>query len=199
MTTVLLVRHGSHDRLGRTLCGRMPGVRLSAAGRREAERLAEALGRRGDVGAIYSSPLERARETAESIADALGGTVAITAGFNEIDFGEWNGADFDELQGDPRWDYWNRVRDHGRPPGGETMLEAQIRAIKELERLTSSHPGTTLAVVCHGDIIKSLLCWGLGLPISHYARFDIAPASVSRLEMGNDCVKVGSVNETPGV
>ena len=70
-TTIFLVRHGSHDRLDRFLCGRMEGVELSETGRREAVRVAERLSRE-EIGALYVSPVLRARQTAEPIAEVLG-------------------------------------------------------------------------------------------------------------------------------
>ncbi len=194
--TILLVRHASHDRLGRVLCGRMAGVTLSAAGQREAEGLAAAIRRGGPVDAIYASPLERAGETAEPISRVSGVPVVIEADLDEVDFGSWSGADFDDLAGDERWQYWNRERDQGRPPGGETMAEAQCRVVRVLDRLREADGDRTIVLVSHADLIKTGLAWALGLPLAFYARFEISPASVSRLIVAPGHVKVWSINET---
>jgi broad specificity phosphatase PhoE len=95
-TTFFLLRHAAHDRLGRVLCGRMAGVSLSEAGRSQALKLAERVSRE-TVTAIYSSPLERARETAAPIAARLGLEVEVAPEINEIGFGDWSGLTFDEL------------------------------------------------------------------------------------------------------
>ena len=195
-TTVLLIRHGSHELLGRMLCGRMAGVRLSSQGRREAAALATALRRRDRVDAVYSSPLERTRETAEVLAEAFGTGVETDDDLNELDVGEWSGLGFEALQSDPRWTAWNRDRDQARAPGGETMLEAQVRMARCLVRLHLRHPDATVAAVGHADVIKTGLCWALGLPLAFHARFEVSPASVSRVLIGDAGAKVMNVNET---
>ncbi len=195
-TAVLLIRHGSHDRLGRILCGRMAGVTLSSQGRSEAAALATALRRQGSLDAIYSSPLERTRETADVVADAFGVRVETDDDLNELDFGAWSGFGFDELQSDPRWTVWNRDRDQVRAPGGETMLDAQVRMVRCLARLHLRHPGATVAAVGHADVIKTALAWALGLPLAFHSRFEVSPASVSRILIGDGQVKVVNINQT---
>ncbi|CAA9309769.1 MAG: hypothetical protein AVDCRST_MAG90-362, partial [uncultured Microvirga sp.] len=98
-TTVILVRHASHDRVGSVLCGRMPGVTLGEEGRREANVLADRF-RNEAIAAVITSPLERARETAEVIADRIGVPVTVDEALNEIDFGDWTGQSFDALDPD---------------------------------------------------------------------------------------------------
>ncbi|MDI6837348.1 MAG: histidine phosphatase family protein, partial [Rhizobiaceae bacterium] len=95
--TVLMVRHAAHDNVGGFLAGRMEGVRLGPAGRKQAERLAERL-RGADIAAIHTSPRERCRETAEAIATACGlPAPQVAAELDEIDFGRWSGSTFAEL------------------------------------------------------------------------------------------------------
>ena len=193
-TTVLLIRHGSHDRLEKVLCGRMAGVTLGEAGHAEVARLGQRL-KTGRPAAVVSSPLERARETADAVAAACGLAVDLDEDLNELDFGAWTGRRFDDLEGDPHWDRWNRLRQHSRPPSGETMLEGQVRAVRCLHRLREAHPDATVVAVSHADIIKAALAWALGLSLEFYARFEVRPASVSRLLMGEWGVKVWSLNE----
>ena len=197
-TNVLLIRHASHDRLGRILCGRTAGVTLSAAGRAEAGALANGLRERDTIDALYASPLERARETAEPIGLAFGLPVEIDPGLDEVDFGAWSGRSFEALGADPLWPVWNQNRDQTRPPGGETIIEAQVRAVRCIERLGRQHPASTVALVSHADLIKTAIAWALGLPLAFYARFEISPASVSRLVVFDGGVKVWSVNRTLG-
>src|SRR5512139_2621135 len=89
MPIFLLIRHGENDfvKTGR-LAGRIPGVHLNEAGRRQADRLAEKLAGSA-IQAVYSSPLERALETAEPIASVLDREVIVRPDLIEMDFGEW--------------------------------------------------------------------------------------------------------------
>ena len=193
-TTLFLVRHASHDRLGRVLCGRMAGVSLSGAGRAEAAAVAERLADR-PISAVYSSPQGRCRETAAAIAGRLGLAVQDEAGLDEIDFGDWTGRDFGALDGDPAWTRWNEARSANRPPNGESMGDAQARAVASVERLRPQHDGTAVALVSHCDVIKSMLCAWLGLSLDSYGRFDIDPASISAVAVGDWGAKVLSMNQ----
>jgi broad specificity phosphatase PhoE len=193
-TTVFLVRHGAHDRLGRVLCGRMDGVGLSDEGRREAEAAATWL--RGEaLDAVYASPLQRTRETAEPIAAAVGATVAEDPDLLEIDFGEWTGKAFDSLDGDPAWTLWNRARALARPPGGESMIEVQARVRRWLDRTCARHPMGRVTAVTHGDVIKALVAEVLGFSMDQHDRLEVSPASVTTLVAGDWGMKVMSFNE----
>src|SRR5215212_2773666 len=96
MTTFLLIRHALCDPVGRSLAGRTSGVHLNAEGGVQAEALARRLGEVA-VSAIYSSPLERALETAAPIAADQGVPVIEAPGLLEIDFGDWTGKTLQEL------------------------------------------------------------------------------------------------------
>ena len=193
-TTFLLIRHASHGLLDRVLAGRMAGVSLSEAGRDEADRLAGRL-RAEPVRLIQSSPLERAQETATPIAAALGLRVETAPALNEIDCGAWTGQPFEVLAGDPAWVRWNASRGFARPPGGESLTEVLARLLAHVERLREAHPDETVALVSHSDVIRALLLHALGLPADAYGRVDIAPASVSRLVVGDWGARVDGLNE----
>ncbi|MBB5692570.1 histidine phosphatase family protein [Muricoccus pecuniae] len=194
-TTFLLIRHAAHDRVGSTLCGRMPGVTLGEEGRRQSAALAARLEREG-IAALHTSPMERARETAAPVAARLGIEARVNEGVMEIDFGAWTGRSFASLDGDPDWARWNEERATARTPGGESMAEAQSRALAELERLRARHAGETVAVVTHGDVIKAVLAHHLGLRLNGIHRFEIAPASISAVAAWDGGGKVMGMNET---
>ena len=193
-TTVFLVRHATHDRLNRILCGRMPGVTLGAEGRAQAAALPARL-RREPIVAVYASPLERTRDTAQPLADGLRLDVQVMDALNEIDVGAWSGRTFDDLRDDPLWTRWNTARNVTRPPGGEMMLEAQVRIVGAIEHLRATHPEQSVALVSHGDVIKAALAYYLGLALDAILRFDISPASVSTLVVGDWGAKILSMNE----
>jgi probable phosphoglycerate mutase len=203
MTTLLLIRHALCDSVGHSLAGRTPGVHLNATGRAQAAALAERLARVPLAG-IYSSPLERTRETAEAIAarqaGAPGRTVAVEVvpELLELDFGDWTGRTLAELDGDERWRAFNRFRSSTRIPGGELIVEVQARAVGALERLIQRHPAATVAVVSHGDVLRAMLAYYLGVPLDLMARLTVDPASVSIVRAGHFDAKVQCINLTAG-
>jgi probable phosphoglycerate mutase len=178
MTTFALIRHASHALLGQTIVGRTPGVRLSLEGAGQAEALAERL-QASSIRALYSSPLERARETAALIGARLRREVQIADELNEIDFGDWTNRTLADLHELEEWRRFNSFRSGSRIPNGESMLEVQDRMLRLLERLCATHGDETVALVSHGDVIKATLAHCLGLPLDLFQRSEISPASVS--------------------
>jgi len=172
----------------------MPGVHLGAAGKAQAERLAAHFANEPIAG-IHTSPLERAVETSEPISARLGQPLEICQDLAEIDFGAWSGTSFEMLAQDSRWSAWNNARSNSRPPYGETMLEAQARIVGVLEQLRSRYPDRSVILVSHSDVIKAALLYHLGLPLDAYGRFDIEPASISALVVGDWGSKVLRLNE----
>jgi broad specificity phosphatase PhoE len=160
------------------LWGRTPGICLDETGKLQAQRLAERF--RGiTLDAIYSSPLERAVETAETIARTMNLEINKNSAFNEIDFGEWSGKSFDALASDEVWRRFNSNRSTTRTPGGESFLEVQTRVITELERLSSQHNNARVAIVSHADVIKAAVGYVSATPIDLLHRIEISPCSVS--------------------
>ena len=176
-----------------TLAGRMPGVGLTEAGRAQAGRLAKRF--EGEaVAAIVSSPVQRTRETADIIGAALGVPVETDAGFEEIDFGAWTGRRFEDLAPDPAWQAWNRLRSLSACPGGESMSQAQARALRSLHRLRGAYADRAVIVVSHADVLKAVLASALGLSLDHLHRLALDPASCSTLALFDTDVRVDGVN-----
>ena len=192
--TILLIRHAAHVELGRFLSGRRRDVALSTEGLEQAEIVADLLSVE-PISAIYSSPRERAYYTARSIAEPHDLKVTIADGLDEVDFGDWTGAAFDQLEGDAAWSDWNEARGSARPPSGESMTEATERAVAALAEIAADHNGGTVACVSHCDIIRGLIAHHLGLPLDHMLRFDVDPASVSRIALGAWGARIMTVNE----
>ncbi|HEY0111527.1 MAG TPA: histidine phosphatase family protein [Allosphingosinicella sp.] len=192
--TLLLIRHAAHVELGRTLSGRRRDVALSAEGLEQAEIVADLLGIE-PLSAVYSSPRERAYYTARQIAEAHELKVRVSDELDEVDFGDWTGLSFDDLEGDPEWSRWNEARGSARPPGGESMAEAVARSTRALQAMAGEHSGETIACVSHCDIIRGILAHYLGLSLDNLLRFDVDPASVSRLALGGWGARVMTVNE----
>ena len=198
MTRVLLVRHATNDTVGRLVAGWTPGVHLNEEGRVQAERLARRLA--GEpLRAVYASPLERTLETARPIAAAHGLEPVACDALGEIRFGEWTGRTFEELEKDERWRRFNTFRSGTRPPGGEHMLEVQARVVSWLEGVRDRHAGReAVAAVTHGDVVKAAVFHYGGVSLDQVHRWDIAPASVSTLELEASGARLVSVNDTCG-
>jgi broad specificity phosphatase PhoE len=192
MRQVFLIRHGSHDRLGRILCGRMPGVSLSETGRAEAQAVARRLAESG-AGLVLASPRDRTAETAAPIAASLGLTVVTEPGLDEIAFGDWTGRAVGDLAAEPAWILWNTARATARPPGGESMAEAQGRIGRVLESLAED--GAPAILVSHADVIRAALLKVLGLGLDAYDRIVVDPASCSELALWPGGGRVVSLNE----
>src|SRR6266511_6010132 len=148
MSIFMLIRHADNDWVGKTLAGWTPGVHLNGIGRIQAERLAEHLGKSG-IARMFSSPLDRATETAEPLARRLGVKIEIREAFGEVRTGEWTGHAIAELERDQRWRHFNSYRSGTRIPGGELMPEVQTRAVCEIETLRDEFPDDVLCVVSH--------------------------------------------------
>ena len=198
MLRILLIRHGTNDSLGRVLYGRTPGVHLNQEGRAQAHTVAERLRERYRLNEIISSPLERTFETADVIATVLGTPVATDDGLLEIDFGSWTGKSFEGLNTDENWQRYNESRSTAHPPGGESLTDVQTRSWQTCERTMRrfrSEASATVAFVSHGDVIRSLLLLLLGMPLDFIHRLEIAPASVSEVELGGGYPRVINVNQ----
>ncbi|MBT2597086.1 MSMEG_4193 family putative phosphomutase [Arthrobacter sp. ISL-72] len=179
-TLLLLVRHGETPTTGAVLPGRAPGLHLSDRGRAQAERVAERL--LGlTVDAVYSSPLERTRETAEPAATSAGLGVNENAGLIECDFGEWTGAALAELVSLPEWQTVQHTPSAFRFPNGESFAQMQARMVGTLEAVCAAHAGGVVACFSHADPIKAAVAHALGTHLDLFQRIVISPGSVSAI------------------
>jgi probable phosphoglycerate mutase len=195
MAVFLLIRHGENDwvKTGK-LAGRLPGVHLNEKGQAQAQRLAVEFAET-PIKAIYTSPLERAFETAEPIALSKGLDVQILPGLNEIDFGRWTGKDLKLLKQGRHWKIVQGSPSSFRFPGGESFSEAQERIVDVLKSLSGEYAENDV-VVCtaHSDIIRLAVAHFLGLTLDHFQRIRIAPASVTVLYLNGDQAYFGPIN-----
>ena len=209
-TIVLLVRHGATPTTGKVLPGRAPGLHLAEAGRQQAATVAERLrawslaGRNAKVPeprirAVYSSPLERTRETAAPIAEALGVKVQAHRGLLECDFGEWTGGELRELMKRPEWTTVQRYPSGFRFPGGESFTGMQARMLDTLSELCRRHPGEAVVAVSHADPIKAAVADALGSHLDLFQRVVISPCSVTAVSYGPVGPTVLAVNSTPSL
>ena len=193
-TRVLLVRHGHTTSTGAVLPGRAAGLGLSDTGRTQVQRTAELVCDGTTIDAVYTSPLERARQTAAPIAAAAGQRAKVDHGLLECDFGEWTGQQLAALMKKPEWSTVQRSPSTFRFPGGESFVEMQLRIVSTIDRLRSAHPGGTIVCVSHADPIKAAVAHAIGTHLDLFQRIVISPASVSVLAFPTSGPIVLSVN-----
>ena len=196
-TTVLLVRHGVTATTGMILPGRAPGLHLSERGVAQAEHVAERMSElaRKPV-ALYSSPLERTRETAAPIARALRLRPQIDRGLIECDFGLWTGKKLHLLAKKPEWRAVQHAPSTFRFPQGESFTELQLRMWTTLEKIAAKHRNRTVVVVSHADPIKAAVTYAQGVPLDLFQRTVISTCSISAIGFTNGAPVVLSVNNT---
>jgi broad specificity phosphatase PhoE len=195
LTGFLLLRHAAHDNVGAFLAGRMPGVLLGEAGRAQAARLAQRL-KREPIAALYCSPRERTRQTAEAVAAASSlAAPQVLEALDEIDFGHWSGQTFQQLDADESWRAWNASRSAAVTAGGERFADVGRRVTEAMEMLCRRHGAVTLGLVTHADVVKAAVLHHLGLGADDWWRIEVSPASITRLVYEGDRVRLLGLNE----
>ena len=197
-TLVLLVRHATTPTTGIKLPGRARGLHLSDRGRQEAEATAARLATLDKIAAVYASPLDRARETAFTIARACGLVLRTERDLSELDIGEWTGLSLRRAARKPEWQIVQRHPSGFRFPGGESFTEMQTRITTAIAALVSRHPGETIVAVSHADPIKAAVAHALGTPLDLFQRIVIAPASVTAVAYRREGPAVLTVNSMNG-
>lgn len=195
-TTVLFVRHGQTPTTGKVLPGRAPGLHLADTGKAQAEAAAVRIAALKKVDAVYTSPLERARETAGPIAAARKLRVTVERNLLECDFGDWTGADLKDLMKKPEWRTVQRYPSGFRFPGGESFVDMAARIRDAAVTLRQRHPGGVVVAVSHADPIKAAVADALGTHLDLFQRIVISPCSVTAIVYGNDGPAVLTVNST---
>jgi ribonuclease H / adenosylcobalamin/alpha-ribazole phosphatase len=194
---LVLVRHAepTEDSRGRC-CGRLD-IELSASGRTQCARLVAALAG-APVAAVVSSPLRRARETAQMIAEAHELPVVVVDDLTELDFGELEGKTYDEIASawPDLYERWMAEPASVRFPGGEGYDDLQTRVARAVSGLRASYDGCTVVAVTHGGVVRAVLADALGLAHDRIFRLAIEPASLTRVSWSDGVPIVRSVNLT---
>jgi probable phosphomutase (TIGR03848 family) len=199
MPLLLLIRHGENDyvKTGK-LAGRLPGVHLNQHGQDQARALGEAL-KDVAIKAIYSSPLERAMETASPIASARRLEIIPNAGLLEVDVGKWQGKPLKALRLLKVWKIVQQSPSRFRFPEGESFAEMQARIAAALEQIIQKHnkPQEIVAVVCHADPIKLAVAHFLGMPLDHFQRLGCDTASLTAMFVNQTGAQLLKLNVRP--
>jgi probable phosphomutase (TIGR03848 family) len=182
VATIVLVRHATTAATGKRLGGWTPGVHLDEAGQAQAKATAERLAEL-PVAAVYTSPLERTRETAGAVARAHGLRTRVRRGLGEVDYGEWTDQPLGTLRRRKLWATIQATPSRVTFPGGESIRGAQARAVDTVETLAAEHGDETLVAVSHADVIKAVLAHYLGMHLDSFQRLVVSPASASVLHL----------------
>jgi probable phosphoglycerate mutase len=193
MTLLLLVRHGLTDAVGKIICGQLPGYPLNEKGRAEAALLASSLSS-VKLHAAYSSPLQRARDTAEAIAAPHGLRVVEMEALTDIDFGQWNAQAIADLESVDSFRRFNQHRAFCGIPNGERVSHVQARMVDVLAEIADAHVGGTVVVVSHGDPIRLALAFYLGFAVDHVQRVEIGTGSITALELNDRDATLRTLN-----
>jgi len=197
-THLFLIRHGEVEAAYHRVFGGRIDMDLSPRGHEQARRTAEHLRpRRFD--ALFASPMKRAQQTLAPLAEHRRTRTATLDELREVDFGDWTGLNFLQVRerfGAHAWEWLDHI-ERGVVPHGENANDLRERIAPCLLRMLAGQEGKSLAVVCHGGVIRVMLSVLLDLPLSRMASFEIDYASVTWLEIQPHRIEVQLLNFTP--
>lgn len=198
MPLLLLIRHGENDYTKtHKLAGRLPKVHLNEHGQKQARALGDAL-KDVPIKAIYSSPLERAMETAQPIAQAIGLTIQKEMGLLETNVGDWQGKSLKRLYRHKHWKVVVHAPSRAQFPNGETFYECQNRIAKTIDGILAKHKKDDIvACVFHADPIKLAVAHYIGLPLDQFQRLGCDTGSVTALAIGEMGAMLLKLNQRP--
>lgn len=186
-TRIILIRHGETDWNTQTRIQGHIDIALNRRGRWQAQRLGAALSEEG-LSAVYASDLQRARATAQAVADAAGVPLQITPTLRERAFGTFEGQTFAEIEA--KWpDHalrWRRRDPSFGPPGGETLQDFYARSVQAVHALASQHEGQAVAMVAHGGVLDCLYRAATGQALDAPRTWSMANAGINRLLRAGD-------------
>ena len=199
MPLLLLLRHGENDfvKTGK-MAGRLSGVHLNERGQKQAEGLGEAL-KDVPIKAIYSSPLERAMETATPVANARKLQIIPEPDLMDTDISSWQGKSIKVLRLTKVWKIVQSAPSRFRFPDGESFVESQTRYVNALDRIIKKYhkPQDIVAVVFHADPIKLVVCHFLVMPLDHFQRLSCDTGSLTALYVSESAANLIKLNQRP--
>jgi broad specificity phosphatase PhoE len=192
---LFVIRHGETDFSRERRFAGARDVPLSARGRLQSEAVAAALAAE-TLAAVYTSPLERARASAELIAKPHSLELRIAPAFREMSFGEWEGLLREELaaRSVSEATAWREIPHQAAPPGGERLAEVAARVADGIAHLREAHAGATVALVTHAIVTRLIVLQGLGLGPERLWSVDAAPAGITEIEYQGAWVTMHRMN-----
>ncbi|MBM3388817.1 MAG: histidine phosphatase family protein [Betaproteobacteria bacterium] len=205
-TRIILIRHGETDWNTQTRIQGHTDIGLNPHGRWQAQRLAAALADEG-LSMVYTSDLQRARATAQAVADTSGVPLAVTPTLRERAFGTFEGRTFAEIES--QWPEharrWRRRDPSFCPPGGEALQDFFERSVQAVHTLAAQHQGQTVAMVAHGGVLDCLYRAATGQALDAPRTWAMANAGINRLLRAGDVLTlvgwadVGHLDDEPAL
>ncbi len=198
MTRIILVRHGqtAWNRVER-FRGRAD-LPLDGTGQSQAHAVARRIVSSWRVAAVYASPVQRALQTAQAIAQRCGVEVQPCEGLVDIDYGQWQGKTLDEVAAsDPeQLALWQTTPHKARIPGGETLGKVRRRAMQSVLEIAERHPDQTVVLVSHLVVCRLMILSIFGLPSSRLWHIYQETAALNVFEYDNGVFSVRTLNDT---
>lgn len=192
---ILFIRHSQTETTGKVLPGRTPGLKISEQGKIKAKELATNLFQSNILPtAIYSSPMQRAKETAQPFEETFNLQSKELPGVNEAEFGEWTGKKLEDLRKLPEWKKVQHNPSDFRFPMGESFVEILSRTSTTIQELIDTHNNETILVFSHADIIKIIACQALGMHLDMLQKIIISPCSLTAITYQNNRSYVTQLN-----
>jgi len=186
MKKLILVRHGLTDYLVKGLYQGHSDPPLNKEGRSQIKSLAEGFADK-EPQIIFSSPLKRARKSADILNKDLDLEIIVDDRIKEISFGEWEGETYDEIvkKYPEAFEWWKKDLANFRPEGGESLAELQKR-VREFFMEIKERPEDVIAVIAHGGVIRAFMVELMGVPFDSFWKFELSPASMTVIDAEKD-------------
>ena len=191
MTTLLLARHGESDWNRSKRWQGFADRPLTDLGRQQAQELADRLDDT-ELDAVYSSDLQRARETAEAVARRRGLEVRTTADLREVDVGSWSGLTRAEAEARFPDAYARWLKGSEGWEDGESYDQLRDRVVKAIRHIAAGHEGGRVLVVAHGGTIRAVHAAALGVDVHTYRRIQRVEPNAT---LSAVCVEAGRLTE----
>jgi len=198
MALVILVRHGQTDE---NVSGRISGqgpAPLNTRGQEQAKVAADVLASLG-VTQMFSSPVVRARQTADILTQRLHVPIVEMSALREVEYGEWEGKHFNDMRGHPIAQQVFQDPSAVAFAQGERLTDVQQRSVQAIETVRQAYPQGIVVMVSHGDVIRTALAHYLNMPFNEYRRINLDNGAISVLELFDDWVRLKALNFVPQV
>ncbi len=197
MTSIYLVRHGQTAWNKEEIFRGRTDVPLDETGLKQAELVGQYF-KGMEIHGIFSSPLSRARQTAEKVAEFHSLKVQPLQGIDDMSFGNWEGRPHHEIKEHDNETYrqWVETPHLVRLPGGESLEDVRVRAMSAMEEVIRNHPGKTLVFVSHRVVNKVLICGILGLDNSHFWQITQDTTAINLIQHRDGKYILSLMNET---
>jgi len=197
-TRLLLIRHAEVEARYQKVFGGAVDMDISPRGHEQAAVLAKFL-RTRRFDALYASPMKRVQQTLAPVLQNGVPQPTILPGLREVDFGDWTGHGWDAIRekfGVSAFTWLDQL-ERGTIPNAENVVTYRERVVACLKEILSAKDGKTVAIFCHGGVIRMMLSILLNLPLPRMSAFEIDYASVSEIELKPHRVEIQLLNLTP--